>query len=174
MSAIATAPDKYELVKPYLMNYEQPIALAVQRQFPFSIFADIVLLSSHRLLVFKRFFTKIDMVDVNYVDLEDVRIRQGFFTSTLTIITAKGLIVSVTHLVTDQALNVYRLCQDIETKARIARRQFALEENRSRTNQMQINNLVTPQNLGLSGSFIAQHDLSQIGEEERNPFRLGE
>lgn len=171
LSAVATAPDKYALVAPYLMEYEQPVALAVQRQFPFSLFADIVVLSSHRLLVFRRFFTKIDMLDVNYVDLDDVRIRQGFFTSEMTIVTAANYSIKVPRLVTDQALTIYRHCQDIETKARIARRQFALEENRSRTNQMQINNLVTPQH---PSQFLGNRDIAQIGEEERNPFRLGE
>ena len=177
LAAVSTAPDKYALVEPYLMQYEQPVAIAVQRQFPFSIFADIVLLSTHRLMVFKRFFTKIDMFDVNYVDFQDVKIKQGFFTSSLTITAGKRLCL-VAGLVTEQALNIYRLCQDIETKARIARRQFQLEENRSRTTTMQINNLVAP-----PASFpqpqhqaplLPNRDISGVGEEERNPFRLGE
>jgi hypothetical protein len=175
-AAISTAPDKFAIVEPYLMNYEQPLAMAVQRQFPFSIFSDIVLLSTHRLMVFKRFFTKINMFDVNYIDFQDVKVMQGFFTSTLTITTAHGRASAVNRLVTDQALNVYRMCQDIETKARIARRQFQLEENRSRTTSMQINNLVAPpdsfaqsqkQNLLLPG-----RDISRVGDEESNPYRL--
>jgi hypothetical protein len=85
LTAVSAAPDKYAIVEPYLMEYETPVALAVQRQFPFSVFADIVLLTSHRVLMFKRFFTKIDMFDVNYVDFKDVTIKQGFFTSALTV-----------------------------------------------------------------------------------------
>ena len=144
LAAVSAAPDKYAIVEPYLMQYEQPVAIAVQRQFPFSIFADIVLLSTDRLMVFKRFFTKVDMFDVNYVDFQDVTIKQGFFTSSLRITTYKRRSCSVVRLVTEQALNLYRLCQDIESKARMARRQFQLEENRSRTTSMQINNLVAP------------------------------
>lgn len=175
VTAVSTAPDKYALVEPYLMDYEQPVAIAVQRQFPFSLFADIVVLSSHRLLIFKRFFSKIDMIDVNYVDFGDVRIRQGFFTSALTISTGDRRDYTVSYLVTDQALNLYRLCQDIETKARIARRQFQLEENRSRTSQMQINNLIAHPDPGQRpGSRIGQQDISRVGEEESNPFLLGE
>lgn len=175
---MSTAPDKFSIVEPYLMQYEQPVAIAVQRQFPFSIFADIVLLSTHRLMVFKRFFTKIDMFDVNYVDFHDVKIKQGFFSSSLSIATDNGRTCSVERLITEQALNVYRLCQDIETKARMARRQFQLEENRSRTTTMQVNNLVAP-----SDSFpqskrhqalFPQRDISNVGDEERNPFRLGD
>jgi hypothetical protein len=180
LAAVSMAPDKYALVEPYLMDYEEPVAIAVQRQFPFSIFSDIVLLSSHRVLMFKRFFTKIDMFDVNYVDFQDVTVKQGFFTSALTVRSDDQRSCTITRLVTDQALNVYRLCQKIETKARIARRQFQLEENRSRTTQMQINNLVAPsQPPALPGdqrsvSQLPYHDLSGIGDEESDPFRLGE
>jgi hypothetical protein len=175
LTAVSTAPDKYALVEPYLMDYEQPVAIAVQRQFPFSLFADIVVLSSHRLMIFKRFFNKIDLFDVNYVNFGDVRIRQGFFTSALTISTGDQRNCTVSYLITDQALNLYRLCQDIETKAKIARRQFQLEENRSRTNQMQINNVVAQPGSGQwPASRIGQQDISQVGGEESNPFRLGE
>jgi len=178
LAAVSSAPDKYALVEPYLMQYEQPVAIAVQRQFPFSIFADIVLLSTHRVMVFKRFFTKIDMFDINYVDFNDVKISQGFFTSSLIIAGHNHKTCTVERLITDQALNVYRLCQDIETKARIARRQFQLEENRSRTNTMQVNNLVAPSD-SLPQSQrqppqLQSRDISGVGDEERNPFKLGE
>jgi len=178
VAAVSAAPDKFALVEPYLMQYEQPVAIAYQRKFPFSVFADIVLLSTHRLMVFKRFFTKIDMFDVNYVDFHDVTIKQGFFTSTLTITTDDRRRCSVVRLITEQALNVYRLCQDIETKARMSRRQFQLEENRSRTTTMQVNNLVAPPEAfpppQRSQSLLPQRDISNVGDEERNPFRLGE
>jgi hypothetical protein len=178
MAAVSSAPDKFALIEPYLMQYERPVAIAVQRQFPFSIFADIVLLTSHRLMVFKRFFTKIDMFDVNYVDFTNVSIKQGFFTSVLTITTFDRRRCSVDRLVTEQALNVYRLCQDIETKARVARRQFQLEENRSRTTTMQVNNLVAPPEAfppaPRSQGLLPQRDISNVGDEERDPFRLGE
>lgn len=177
LSAVSAAPDKYALVEPYPMEYEQPVAIAVQRQFPFSIFGDIVLLSTHRLMVFMRFFTKIDMFDVNYVDLHDVTIKQGFFTSTLTI-TTDNRRCSAVRLITEQALNIYRLCQDIETKARLARRQFHLEENRSRTTTMQVNNLVAPPDSfpqpQRQQPLLPQRDISNVGDEEYNPFRLGE
>lgn len=178
LAAVSAAPDKYALIEPYLMQYEQPVAIAVQRQFPFSIFADIVLLSTHRLMVFKRFFTKIDMFDVNYVDFHDVTIKQGFFTSALTITTDNRRMCSVFRLITEQALNVYRLCQDIETKARMARRQFQLEENRSRTTTMQVNNVVAPPDSfpqpQRQQALLPQRDISNVGDEERDPFRLGE
>ncbi len=178
LAAVSAEPDKYALVEPYLMQYEQPLAIAVQRQFPFSIFADIVLLSTHRLMVFKRFFTKIDMFDVNYVDFHDVTIKQGFFTSSLTIASDDRRRCSVVRLVTEQALNLYRLCQDIETKARIARRQFQLEENRSRTTTMQVNNLVAPPDsfpqAQRQAPLLPNRDISGVGDEERNPYRLGE
>ena len=178
LTAVSAAPDKFALVEPYLMQYEQPVAIAVQRQFPFSIFADIVLLSTHRLMVFKRFFTKIDMFDVNYVDFKDVRISQGFFTSSLTIVSDSGKSCTVSGLITEQALNLYRLCQDIETKARIARRQFQLEENRSRTTTMQVNNLVAPPDAfpqsQRQSPLLQNRDISGVGDEERNPFQLGE
>jgi len=82
--------------------------------------------------------------------------------------------------VTDQALNVYRLCQNIETKARIARRQFQLEENRSRTTQMQINNLMAPPDAFAHPTSqrpspqLPYRDVSNVGDEESDPFRLGE
>lgn len=178
--AVSAAPDKYELVEPYLMKYEEPLAIAVQRKFPFSMFSDVVLLSSHRLMVFKRFFTKIDMFDVNYVDFNDVTIKQGFFTSSLRISDDNGRVCSVSRLITNHALNIYRLCQDIETKARIARRQFQLEENRSRTTQMQVNNLVAdPESRSIpqasrSTSLLQNRNISDVGDEESNPYRLGE
>lgn len=185
LTAVSTERDKYRLIEPYLMDYEQPLAIAVQRQFPFSIFADIVLLSSHRLMMFTRFFTKITMFDVNYVDFEDVTIQQGFFTSTLSVTSDNGRTYTIKRLITDQALNLYRMCQDIETKARIARRQFQLEENRSKTTQMLINNQMAPpppfrgQYQGLpypdpNVRHLGQRDISNIGDEEKNPFRLGE
>lgn len=179
VAAVSVAPDKYSLVEPYLMDYEKPLAIAVQRQFPFSLFADIVLLSSHRLMMFKRFFTKIDMFDVNYIDFKDVTVSQGFFTSTLTIRTCAGRACSVARLVTDHALTIYRMCQDIETKARLARRQFELEENRSHTTQMQVNNLVSgPESRSASQNGIERlsrtRDISSVGDEEVDPFRLGE
>jgi hypothetical protein len=120
------------------------------------------------------------MFDVNYVDFRDVTIRQGFFTSALTVRTNDQRSCTITHLVTDQALNVYRLCQDIETKARIARRQFELEENRSKTTQMQINNmLAAPEPRAFADnkgalSHLSYKDISNVGDEESNPFRLGE
>jgi len=176
--AISLDPDKYRLIEPYLMDYEQPIAVAVQRQFPFSLFADIVLLSTHRLLIFRRFFTKVDMLDVNYVDLEDVTVKQGFFTSALGVSTASGRYYTISALVTDQALNVYRRCQDIETKARIARRQFKLEENRSNTMQLNINNNLAgavPPGLTPEDQFRLGHrDRSRIGVEEIDPFLLSD
>ena len=178
LAAVSAAPDKFALVEPYLMQYEQPVAIAIQRQFPFSIFADIVLLSTHRLLVFNRFFTKIDMFDINYVDFKDVRISQGFFTSSLTIVSDSRKSATVVRLITEQALNIYRLCQDIETKARIARRQYQLEENRSRTTTMQVNNLVAPPEAFPQSqrqpSLLQNRDISGVGDEERNPFQLGE
>jgi len=177
LAAVSAAPDKYALVEPYLMQYEHPVAIAVQRQFPFSLFADIVLLSTHRLMVFKRFFSKIDMFDVNYVDFHDVTIKQGFFTSSLTITTDNRRACSVVRLITSQALNVYRHCQDIETKARMARRQFQLEDNRSRTSTMQVNNLVAPPEAfpqPQRPQSLLPRDISNVGDEERDPFRLGE
>ena len=180
LTAISNERDKYRLVEPYLMDYEQPIAIAVQRQFPFSIFSDIVLLSSHRLMMFTRFFTKITMFDVNYVDVEDVTIQQGFFTSALTVVSDDCRTCTIKGLITDQALSIYRMCQDLETKARIARRRFQLEENRSKTTQMQINNQMAPppyQGLPQPGPnvrHLGQRDISNIGDEEKNPFRLGE
>ena len=178
LAAVSAAPDKYALVEPYLMQYEQPVAIAVQRQFPFSIFSDIVLLSTHRLMTFKRFFTKIDMFDVNYVDFHEITIKQGFFTSTLTITTDNRRTCSVVRLVTEQALNVYRLCQDIETKAKMARRQFQLEENRSRTTTMQVNNLAAPPDSfpqpQRQQPLLPERDISNVGDEERNPYRLGD
>jgi hypothetical protein len=180
LTAISAAPDKYAIVERYLMQYETPVALAVQRQFPFSLFADIVLLTSHRVLMFKRFFTKIDMFDVNYVDFQDVTIKQGFFTSALTVRTDDRRSFTISYLITDQALNVYRMCQNIETKARIARRKFQLEENRSRTTQMQINNLVAPpDSLAYPPTprpmpQLPHRDVSEVGDEESDPFRLGE
>lgn len=184
LTAVSTERDKYRLVEPYLMDYEQPLAIAVQRQFPFSIFSDIVLLSSHRLMMFTRFFTKITMFDVNYVDFKDVTIQQGFFTSALTVTSDDHRTCTIKRLITDQALTLYRMCQDLETKARIARRQFQLEENRSKTTQMQINNQMAPplfpgQYQGLPQSdpnvrHLGQRDISNIGDEETNPFRLGE
>ena len=178
LDAVAMAPDKYAIVEPFLMSYEQPIALAVQRQFPFSIFAGIVLLTSHRLLAFDRFFTSINMFDVNYVDLQNVKVKQGYFTSNLIIHALSRPPFSMRRLVTDQALNVYRHCQDIETKARIARRQYQLEENRSKTAQMQINNLVADPKQSvnnLSSPLLSnRHDISQIGAEVNDPYRIGE
>ena len=178
LAAVSAAPDKFALVEPYLMQYEQPVAIAVQRQFPFSIFADIVLLSTHRVMVFKRFFTKIDMFDINYVDFKDVRISQGFFTSSITIVSDNHKSSTVVRLITEQALNLYRLCQDIETKARIARRQFQLEENRSRTTTMQVNNLVAPPDAfpqsQRQSPLLQNRDISGVGDEERNPFQLGD
>jgi len=178
LAAVSAAPDKFALVEPYLMQYEQPVAIAVQRQFPFSIFSDIVLLSTHRVMVFKRFFTKIDMFDINYVDFKDVTIRQGFFTSSITILSDNQTSCTVVRLITEQALNLYRLCQDIETKARIARRQFQLEENRSRTTTMQVNNLVAPPDAFPQSQrqppLLSNRDISGVGDEERNPFQLGE
>jgi hypothetical protein len=183
-AAVSSDADKFAIVQPYLMEYEQPVALAVQRKFPFSIFADIVLLSSHRLMLFKRFFNKIDMFDVNYVDMQNVKIKQGFFTSALSTVCSDGRTCVIHRLVTDQALKVYRLCQDIETKARIARRQFELEENRSRTTQMNVNNVIaspTPQPFqqfgqmpGAAPALPHRQDISQIGSEQADPYRLGE
>ncbi|MEX0671173.1 MAG: hypothetical protein WD060_12025 [Pirellulales bacterium] len=140
-AAVSSDADKFAIVQPYLMEYEQPVALAVQRKFPFSIFTDIVLLS-YRLMLLKRFFNKIDMFDVNYVDMKNVKIKRGFFSSALSAVCSDGRTCVIHRLLTDQALKVYRLCQDIETKARIARRQFELEENRSRTTQMNVNNVI--------------------------------
>jgi predicted Zn finger-like uncharacterized protein len=37
LAAVSVAPDKYALIEPYLMDYEEPVAIAVQRQFPFSL-----------------------------------------------------------------------------------------------------------------------------------------
>ena len=178
LAAVSGESDKYALVEPYLMTYEQPVAIAVQRKFPFSVFADIVLVSTHRLMVFSRFFTKIDMFDANYVDIQNVRIKQGFFTSCLTFVANGRGVCTVPRLITDQALNIYRICQDIETKARIARRQFQLEENRSRTTTMQVNNLIAkPDSIAPRPSqtpLLPNRDLSNIGEEESDPYRLGE
>ena len=177
VAAVSNNPDKFAIIEPYLMEYEQPVAMAVQRKFPFSVFADIILLSSHRLLVFNRFFTKITMFDVNYVDFGDVSIQQGFFTSTLSVSTDDHRQCSVSWLVTDQALNLYRQCQNIETKARLARRQFTLEENRSRTTQMHINNVQPPASPRLpqpGPPRIGQRDISNVGDEENDPFRLGD
>jgi phage FluMu protein Com len=179
LAAVSNSPDKFALIEPYLMDYEQPVAMAVQRKFPFSAFADIVLLSSHRLMVFKRFFTKITMFDVNYVDFGDVTIQQGFFTSSIIVSTDDHRSCSVSRLVTDQALSLYRQCQNIETKARLARRQFQLEENRSHTTQMHINNVQPPAVPGLdqpnSGqAHLGHSDISGVGDEENDPYRLGE
>ena len=181
IASISGDADKFAIVQPYLMEYEEPVAIAAQRKFPFSIFADIVLLSSHRLMLFKRFFNKVDMFDVNYVDMQDVKVKQGFFTSELSAVCSDGHTCVIHRLVTDQALKVYRLCQDIETKARIARRQFGLEENRSRTTQMNVNNVIagpSPQQFGQTpGAAPAlpyRQDISQIGSEQTDPYRLGE
>ncbi len=184
LAAISGEADKFAIVQPYLMEYEEPVAIAVQRKFPFSIFADIVLLSSHRLMLFKRFFNKIDMFDVNYVDMQNVKVKQGFFTSVLSAVCSDGRTCMVNRLITDQALQVYRLCQDIETKARIARRQFELEENRSRTTQMNVNNVMAspaPQPFqqfnqmpGSAQALPYRQDISQIGSEQTDPYRLGE
>lgn len=180
MTAVSAAPDKYAIVEPFLMKYEQPVAIAVQRQFPFSLFADVVLLSSHRLLIFKRFFSKIDLFDVNYVDIVDVSVQQGYFTSALTVVTHDRRRCTAINLISDQALKVYRLCQDVETKARIARRAFQLEENRSRTTQMQVNNVlgspIADPGPSIQGSTprISHNDFPRIGDEESNPYRLGE
>jgi phage FluMu protein Com len=175
-AAISVAPDKFPIVEPYLMDYESTRAIALQRQFPFTFFSDIALLTSHRLMVFKRFFTKVTMIDLNYIDFGDVTIRQGFFTSAITIAAANGRIFSIDKLITDQALTLYRHCQDIETKARIARRQYQLEENRSRTNQMQINNIPAQPALpqAIDARAIAYRDISNVGDEQRDPFKLGE
>lgn len=175
-AALSVAPDKFPIVEPYLMEYESARAIALQRQFPFTFFSDIALLTSHRLMFFKRFFTKVTMIDLNYVDFGDVTIRQGFFTSTITIAGANGRVFSIDKLITDQALTLYRHCQDIETKARIARRQFQLEENRSRTSQMQINNITAQPSVpqAIDSRAIAYRDISNVGDEQRDPFRLGE
>lgn len=181
IAAISGEADKFAIVQPYLMEYEEPVAIAVQRKFPFSIFSDIVLLSSHRLMLFKRFFNKIDMFDVNYVDIQNVKVQQGFFTSAISAVCADGRKCVISRLVTDQALKIYRLCQDIETKARIARRQFQLEENRSRTTQMNVNNVISgPAGAGQSQmpatgpALPYQQDIAQIGREQTDPYRLGE
>ena len=111
------------------------------------------------------------MVDLNYIDFGDVRIQQGFLSSTLTIRMANGQFFSINKLITDQALQLYRHCQDIETKARIARRQHQLEENRSKTNQMNINTGTPhPMNPGLN--YNGQPDLRRIGREESDPYTL--
>ncbi len=182
-AALSGEADKFAIIEPYLMEYEEPVAIAVQRKFPFSVFADIVLLSSHRLMLFKRFFNKVDMFDVNYVDMQDVKIQQGFFTSSLSAGCADGSTCIIHRLITDQALKVYRLCQDIETKARIARRQFELEENRSRTTQMNVHNVIASpapqpgeQLHPVPGSALGlpyRQDISQIGSEQSDPYRLG-
>lgn len=181
ITAISGEADKFAIVQPYLMEYEEPVAIAVQRKFPFSVFSDIVLLSSHRLLLFKRFFNKVDMFDVNYVDIQNVKVKQGFFTSSLSTVCADGRNCVISRLVTDQALKIYRLCQDIETKARIARRQFQLEENRSRTTQMNVNNVISgpagagqPQMPAAGPALPYQQDIAQIGREQTDPYRLGE
>ncbi|MFO0943556.1 MAG: hypothetical protein U0930_22705 [Pirellulales bacterium] len=175
-TAVSMSANKYEIVEPYLMKYETPIAAAIQRQFPFSIFSDIVLLTSHRLMVFERFFTKVNHFDVNYVDFSDVTVQQGFFTSTLSIRAIDGRRKVVAKLITSQALQVYRLCQDIETKAKLARRQFELEENRSRVASMNIQNVVpSSDSQSQIGPVIVSHrDVSKVGDEERDPFRLGD
>jgi hypothetical protein len=180
-SAVSSEHDKFELVEPYLMQYERPVAIAVQRQFPFSIFADIVLLSSHRLMTFRRFFNSITMFDVNYVDIKEVKIQQGFFTSMLTITTDDGRKCLMPGLITEQALNVYRQAQDIETKARIARRRFELEENRSQTTQLHVNNMVAgsrqenEQPVVANEFALSQHrDISTVGQEQKDPYLLGE
>lgn len=177
--AMSVAPDKFPIVEPYMMDYESARAIALQRPFPFTLFSDIALLTSHRLMVFRRFFTKVTMHDVNYVDFDNVTIRQGFFTSAIMIRCANGSFFGIDKLITDQALNLYRQCQDIETKARLARRQFQLEENRSRTNQLQINNIAPQSTFGPPGQTIdaraIQHrDISNVGDEIRDPFKLGE
>ena len=84
-------------------------------------------------------------------------------------------------LITEQALNVYRQAQDIETKARIARRRFELEENRSQTTQLHVNNMVAgsrqenEQPVVANEFALPQHrDISTVGQEQKDPYLLGE
>jgi len=60
----------------------------------------------------------------------------------------------------------------------MARRQFQLEENRSHTTQMHINNIpAPPPNLPSPNSDqrnLGHQDISNVGDEENDPFRLGE
>lgn len=116
--------------------------------------------------------------DVNYVDVHNVTIQQGFFPSTLSIVGTGQRACRVSSLITEQAQHVYRLCQDIETKARIARRQFDLEENRSRTTTMQVNNAVPPAGAFLHPQqppqMLPHRGIAQVGGEVRDPYRPGE
>ena len=100
---------------------------------------DAVAATNNRMIIFQRHrFRGFDFHDFLWEDVENVKINQNTFSSSLECTLTNGETYQTSNLVKDQARALYTICQQKEQEWRERRRVRMMEEERARAGGTQI------------------------------------
>jgi len=125
-------------------NEEIEFSIAQQTTI-FNWIPDYIIVTNRRLIVYHVQLFGARFVDLLWIDLQDVHLRENWLSSTFIIKHMNGTHKTIDILPKDGARHLYRITQELEENARKTRREFVLEESRAGANSTIINNAsITP------------------------------
>ncbi|MFG0290165.1 MAG: PH domain-containing protein [Rhodopirellula sp. JB044] len=123
---------------------EQPEYIAVQH-LPSLMSPDAIVLTNKRVIIFRaKTLGRMNMVDVPWIEIQDVHISEGIVGSTLSVSALDGRVEKLEHLPKAQARCVYRVGQQREEEMREFRRNRKMEEERNAASSVTVNTAVAP------------------------------
>ncbi|QDT05732.1 hypothetical protein K227x_41350 [Rubripirellula lacrimiformis] len=118
---------------------ETPEYAAVQH-LPGVLSPDAIVLTNRRVIIFRaKALGRMNMVDVPWMDIADIHIKEGVVGATLSVRGANGHTEVIDHLPKKQARCVYRVGQEREQEMREFRRVRKMEEDRNAAGGVVVN-----------------------------------
>lgn len=151
-------------VKEICTSREEVKYMAVQQNPIANVAPDAVVLTTRRAIVFRqKILGRLDFIDVAWVNVKDIHVREGVLRSTLAIQGMNGHVEKVEYLPKNQARRVYRIGQEMEEEMVEFRRQRRMEENRSTAQNVTVNAAIATPAQSHSGSDLVGR-LKQLKE----------
>jgi len=134
-----------ERVRAILTSAETLRFIVVQQRPLVNISPDAVVITSRRLIFYRpKLLGRFEFEDYLLFDLFNAHVDQRFMTSVFTAQHTSGQLLRMEWLPKTGALKLYRLTQEIEEHARLARLQLDLETRRAGAANININNALPP------------------------------
>ncbi len=135
----------YNRVGEICTSSEEIKYMAVQQHPVANVAPDAVVLTNRRVIIFRqKILGRLDFLDVRWLDVKDVHVKEGVLRSTLSIQGINGHVEKVEHMPKAQARKVYRIGQEMEEEMIEFRRDRSMEEDRNRASNIVVNTAVAP------------------------------
>lgn len=137
---VKTVGKLLDRVEALCTSTEVPEYIAVQT---LPISPDAIVLTNRRVIIFRaKALGRMQMVDVSWLRVQDIHIREGMVHASLSVTDMDGMIHTIDYLPKPQARHIYRIGQEKEENAIEQRRNRKMEEDRNAAMQVNVQNVI--------------------------------